>query len=273
MKQSPKGLARSMRWAWAMMSILVGVSGCARRGHSFALVDVVAEEARFAVVGPSSTLAGPPKGLEQSLDEDDLQFVIFMGDQVVRSTWRNWAKWEERFASILRHPHVLLPGPGERRNDPRLRHFEGFPAFVDIRAGQQTWRLLFLVAQIDHEPTWLEQQFDIPRFTRGEFDHLLVFVADPPDHRGTANLLHLVHTNTDLVKLCALVTGGPRSVSFPSGEFGEVELQVGPAGTDDGSWWMVELRQSLLISEMNGKSPLQLNYERLSGWTVDQIHR
>ena len=234
----------------------------------------------FAVVGSTRSVLYGVKGepvvpkeviadIRTQAPVRGLEFLVFTGGQVRRSTTGEWKGFSERWGDLIdsevlsanksRKKVLPLPGDGERLGDSRLKGYgAAFPdagarigynrvaswGHVDLVAGGKTWRLLFLDTNKGALGSrWEEQLFWLPKVVSGdEFDKLVVFLADPlltfsktnkMNKKGASKeLLDIIEDHSGIMKLQAVIAGGPTTneLILPGGVFGEAHVVAGNAG-------------------------------------------
>ncbi len=198
-----------------------------------------------------------------------LDFVVLTGDYVRTSSTSEWVDFAERWQDVLeselpstnkaRKRVLAMPGTGEILGDKRLQGygatFEGTGRSIghnrvaswssfDLKVDRTTWRLVFLDAHRQALGSrWEEQIFWLPKVVTGQgFDRLIVLMneplvtlgssatMDPGD--GPSELLEIIEDHTEVMKLYAVITGGPptNEAYLHSGNYGEIHVLAGNAG-------------------------------------------
>jgi hypothetical protein len=195
-----------------------------------------------------------------------LDFVVFTGDYVSRSSTAEWSAFSERWHDLLagqatseqkrRRKVVPVPGDQEYAGDKRLvgfgAAFEGVGAQIgfnrvgswyhfDVQSNAKVWRFVVVdTHKAELGSRWQEQLFWLPKVVSDpSYDHLIVLMSDPwvtmaegvsmDPGDGPSELLAIIDENAGLAKLVGVVTGGNHSneVYLPSGNFGEGVIVAG----------------------------------------------
>lgn len=198
-----------------------------------------------------------------------LDFVVLTGDYVRTSSTSEWMGFSERWQDVLesglpsenkaRKRVLAMPGTGEVLGDKRLKgygaSFEEIGRNIghnrvaswssfDVEVDRTTWRMVFVDAHKQALGSrWEEQAFWLPKVVTGkDFDKLIVFLneplvtlgstatMDPGD--GPSELLEIIEDHTEVMKLYAVITGGPptNEAYLHSGNYGEIHILAGNAG-------------------------------------------
>lgn len=190
--------------------------------------------------------------------------VLLTGGYVARSSTRDWTGFAERWSPLLKNdvlvdgerlPVLPMAGSTERIGDKKLTGYGaafagvgadiGFGrvaswAHVDLELGEKgRWRFVFLDTFADRLGSrWDEQLFWLPGVVSGtDFDHLIVVMPEAAHtlsegqkgSEGAAELLKIIDTHADVMKLKAVITGGAGSneALLPTGPFGELHVNAG----------------------------------------------
>ena len=217
---------------------------------------------RLAVVGAMAPAEADADALAAAVHATSPDLVLLTGDQVRRSTERQW----RRVHAWWQHDTVLAAtGTGERRGDPTRRgmaqvyadqgadDFGGPVPFThaDLVSDGVRWRVVVLDAHRRKlGDRWLDQGFWVPKVVRpGVHDRLLVVVSAPlvslsdprradPDG-AVSTLLGLVTEYADPTALMAVVMGGTHAneLHLPGGPFGEAHVVAGTAAAPASDLW------------------------------------
>ena len=234
----------------------------------------------FAIVGQTRSVAygvkGEPKAaldvvsdVRDAIALEGLDFLVFTGGYVRRSTNDEWKAFSERWRDVVRGEALsdskgrkkllAMPGAGEMLGDRQIKGYgAAFPEMgaeigysrtaswghFDQKVGSETWRFVFVDTHRKAMGSrWQEQLFWLPKVVSGDdFDKLLLFMPEPlvtlangeKMNRGDAprELLEVIDDHSGIGKLMAVFSGGvpTNEVYLPDGSYGALHVVAGNSG-------------------------------------------